>query len=466
MKLETTGPTDEGTYSQIVVSPDSVAELQAQDLSIIHAFFSSILEEILGEPVPAPPDSSSPEERFHLLRRAVAVLDLAISPVMLRNAFSAPAHKPAAEALLRYFVRKCSLREPDRDKADLVVTFLHRIWKPVSTDDGNVNTKDPVMFEKEIASILGMPAPPLLPEHEHLLREFALFRSEVYGFRHFDEVTDSGIVHRVRAMKECFGPAFYHPRALAAAAAYNDFFRECFDEQFRKAVAEIRQFAAGMLQDGAAPVAPGPRTAAIEDFDEVAEARILGREYGRAQEDFRKISHLRKTAGKQPSRPPRTLPEGGQNLQEETSINKMQEMVGVYLQAAGDKASFTVPLPFGSFRLTSAELAAFRGDYAREKSFRADFAAVITRAVGIRARMTAELLEYSANRSAAYRWKPHADSLTYLLRCGERLLQQSSALLPRIEQRGLSNKREVLDESLNALRLHMREVAQTLKEMA
>jgi len=220
-----------------------------------------------------------------------------------------------------------------------------------------------------------------------------------------------------------------------------------------------------VLRDRAGLVAPDPRSTAIK-FSEVEEAKVLGREYERAQEEFRKISHLRKTVDKQRLSPLRTASEGFQDRQEEDKIRKAQEMVCVYLQAAGDKASFTVPLPFGSFRLTSAELAAFRVDYSQEKSFRADFAAVVTRAVALRVRMTAELLEYSANRGGAYLWKPHADSLTWLLKCSEKLLQQSSALLPRIEQRGLLKKREELEESLEALRSHMREVARTLKEVS
>jgi hypothetical protein len=446
--------------------PDRAAERQPHDLAVIHAVFSSILEEIIGEPVPGPPAAPSLEERTSLLRRAVAVLDLAISPLMLRTALETPALKPAADALLRYFVHKRSLRDLDRDKADLVVTFLYRIWKPVPADHDDPNGDDSVMFEKQIVSVLGAPVPPLSLEHEHLLREFELFRSEVHGFRHFDEITDSGIVHRVRTMKECFGAAFYHPHVLAVAAAYNVFFRECFDERFRKAAAEIRQFAASVLRDSAGLVDPGPSRTAIKDFSEGEEAKILGREYGRAQEEFRKISYLRKSVGKQRLGPLRTSSEGAQDGQEEEKIRKMQEMVRVYLQAAGDRASFTVPLPFGSFRLTSAELTAFRRDYGHERSFRADFAGVVMRAVALRVRMTAELLEYSANRGAAYRWKPHADSLTYLLKCSEKLLQQSSALLSRIEQRGLSNKQEVLGESLEALRSHMREVARTLKEVS
>jgi len=450
---------------QTGLSPETAVEAgerQALDLAAIHTFFSSILEEIIGDLLPALPELPSLEARTSLLRRSVAVLDLAISPSMLREAMKTPALKPAAEALLRYFVHKCSLREPDRDKTDFVVTFLYRNWEPKAAD-GDANCDDAVGFEKEITSVLGGPVPPLSQEHEHLLREFELFRSEVYGFRRFNEITDSAIVHRVRAMKECFGAAFYHSRVLAAAARYNLFFRERFDQLFRKAAAEIRQFATTVLRDGGRVIGRDPTNVAVTNLSEAEEARILDREYGRAQEELRKISDLRKAVGTHQLRQPGRSPEGTQDPREEDQIRKVQEMIRVYLEAAGDKASFTVPLPFGSFRLTGAEVAVFRTDYAHEKSFRAEFAAVVTRVVALRARMTAELLEYCAHRSAAYRWKPHADSLTYLLKSGERLLQQSSALLAVIEERGLSNKREILQESLEALRLHMREGARVLE---
>ena len=447
-----------GMYPDSAAAP---AERQAHDLAAIHDLFSSILGEITGETLPAPPESLTSGAWISQVRRVVAVLDLAISPLMLRDALKNPAQRPTAVALLRYFVQKCCLRQPDRDKTDFVVTFLYRTWNP----DPDANGSDPVMFEKEIASVLGAPVPPLSEEHQHLLREFELFRSEVYGFRHFDEITDSGIVHRVRSMKECFGAAFYHPRVLAAAAAYNVFFRERFDDLFRKAAAEIRQFAASVLRESADTVGPRPRRAAVKDLSEAEEAKILDQEYRHAQEELREISYLRKVAGQQRSKPPRTAAGGLQDGQEEDKIRKMQEMVCVYLQAAGARPCFTVPLPFGSFRLTNAELAAFRAGYATEKSFRAEFAAVVMRAAALRARMTAELLEYSAQRGAAYRWKPHADSLTYLLRSAERLLQQSSTLLPRIEERGLSNKRQILEESLEVLRLHMQEVARALNQV-
>jgi hypothetical protein len=44
--------------------PDSAAERQAHDLAVIHAFFSSILEEIMGEPVPGPRIAGFPLDRI------------------------------------------------------------------------------------------------------------------------------------------------------------------------------------------------------------------------------------------------------------------------------------------------------------------------------------------------------------------------------------------------------------------
>lgn len=440
------------------------AERQAQDLASIHALFSSILEEILGEPIPELEKLLSLQTRTSLLRRSVAVMDLAISPLMLRDALRSPALKPAADALLRYFVRKCCLREADRDKTDFVVTYLYRTWNAAS-DNETMDCENAGAFETEIVEVLGTSAPPLSEEHQYLLREFELFRSETYGFRHFDDITDSGIVHRVRAMKQSFGAAFYHPSVLAAAATYNAFFRQCFDALFHKAATEIRKFAASMVREDADTFGRRIRKTVRRGLSEDEEAEILDREYGRAQEELREISGLRKVAGKQRPAPPRTSADNAPDWQEETKIRKLQEMICVYLQAAGNQPCFTVPLPFGSFRITEGELAAFRAGHIHEKSFRAEFAAVIMRVVALRGCMTAELVEYSANRCAAYRWKPHADSLSYLLKSSETSLRQSLDLFPRIEERGLSTKRAVLEQSLEALRLHMQEVARVLKEV-
>src|SRR5436853_456425 len=61
-----------------------------------------------------------------LMRRWLCLLDLAISPAMLRHAFTNEIDPEIAEAMLRYFVRKSSHSESDRDKTDIIVTFLYR----------------------------------------------------------------------------------------------------------------------------------------------------------------------------------------------------------------------------------------------------------------------------------------------------------------------------------------------------
>ena len=51
------------------------------------------------------------------------LLDMAISPAMLRRAFNDETDPEIAEAMLRYFVRKKDHAESDRDKTDIVSTF-------------------------------------------------------------------------------------------------------------------------------------------------------------------------------------------------------------------------------------------------------------------------------------------------------------------------------------------------------
>src|SRR5260370_29258391 len=60
------------------------------------------------------------------MRRWLRLLDMAISPGMMRRAFNEQTDPEIAEAMLRYFVRKREHLEADRDKTDIVATFLYR----------------------------------------------------------------------------------------------------------------------------------------------------------------------------------------------------------------------------------------------------------------------------------------------------------------------------------------------------
>src|ERR1700687_6469799 len=89
----------------------------------------------LGADVPVPAgrdeDSLRHSERdlpatLSRMYRWLHLLDMAITPAMLRQALTPETDSEVAEALLRYFVRR---REPsyiNRDKTDLGATFFFR----------------------------------------------------------------------------------------------------------------------------------------------------------------------------------------------------------------------------------------------------------------------------------------------------------------------------------------------------
>ena len=66
-------------------------------------------------------------------------------------------------------------------------------------------------------------------EHVTLLQEFEYLYQELEEFRHFDQIIDSGIVQRVRELKQSLGKSFYHPDSLANLAVWNDVFGRKFD---------------------------------------------------------------------------------------------------------------------------------------------------------------------------------------------------------------------------------------------
>src|SRR5438105_14915652 len=68
---------------------DPVRELL--DLIAVHGFYISVLKKTLGHEIPLPkeainPDKERAEQSIDILRRWLAVLDLAIAPIVVREA--------------------------------------------------------------------------------------------------------------------------------------------------------------------------------------------------------------------------------------------------------------------------------------------------------------------------------------------------------------------------------------------
>src|SRR5439155_14671010 len=84
--------------------------------------------------------------------------------------------------------------------------------------------------------------------HIQILRRFDPLEEQVLRFRDLNALLESGIIQTVRQLKQTLEDSFFHPGVLATIAPYNATFGSKFDELFRAATKEIKDFA-GELED-------------------------------------------------------------------------------------------------------------------------------------------------------------------------------------------------------------------------
>ena len=477
---------------------------QLLDMAAVHGFYIALLKDKLGFDIPVPHDIQGAvggrdkiQQSVDQLGRWLALLDMAIAPVMVRDGLKDSVRKETAEALLRYCYQKQSALDSDRDKADFVITFLFRQTGLSLRSADEWATEEPSRFEEEIYAIIGVEdAPPLPEQHRQLVREFPFIRQEVEDFRHFDKLMDSGIMQRVRDIKQRFGTSFYHPRVLATIAEYNVFIGDRFDELFRDAARSIKQFASSVQQAGGSIMAKVEGDVTVKQLADVQEETILEAEYGKAQEHLRNVSRFKKAvdsrtgtkplaavaSGPATSRPhPSTMApqpraaiihgggsaadigKGLDRTVEEGKLRTMLESIRNFVIAADPKAANIFPMRNGNLPLAQPEVEAFRAEFRGEKSFRGDFAQGIANAVALQARMIAELDEFRQRQHSAYLWKPHADSLAFLLQHANRLQEECGAILHVAEGRGLVDKVNGMTGTLQKLRTQCVNVAKALE---
>ena len=496
------------------------------DLLAVQAFYVSLIEAHLGHPVLAPaevkqePDS---QEQLSSLMRSLKLwldlLDMAITPPMVREALKRVPTPDTAHALLRYFEGKASLRTSDRDKTDCVVTHLFRkagAWQRPELDTPYYHlTQAASIFEKELRSALSETAFDPVPEaHLQHLREFEFFHQEMEEFRYFDQITDSAIVQRVRELKQSLEKSFYHPQVLATLAVWNDVFGRKFGELFHDATRQIKTFAENVKSEGGSILSRVEGDITVKHLSEIETQQILSAEYQDAQDQFRRVSKYKKAvdqrrggrkqaaapaasapapqAGGAPvSAPPSSRAEAAvaarssapsagpakpqadvlaiapsaavQNAVHEGKIHSTRETIKHHVRNADSKLANLVPIKRGNLTLSPAEAEAFRADYSGEKSFRADYANILMLLVCYHARMSIELDDYNQKSNSAYLWKPHADALRYLVNTLERLGMEADQIKKLALQRGLQDKVTAVDASLEKARKYARTVSQTLQ---
>jgi hypothetical protein len=437
-------------------------------LATVQGFYQKLLRDMLGGEVPVPDglgelalrhSEGDLPETLSRMYRWLHVLDMAITPAMLRQALTPDTDSEVAEALLRYFVRRREPSEINRDKTDLISTFLYRHprvagqWQQHGYGlDGSLPLSP---FEIALIEILADTDVPSLPdEHVQLLRNFDPLREEIARYRDFNALMDSGMVSRVRELKRWLDSSFYHPGVLATVAAHNAAFGARFDQLFTKALGEIKLFAQALDEMGGSILSTVDGVeVTVEHVAAIEQKEMLQADYGSALEKFRRVSRLKKELDRRPpirkslltpassgrrsssgaaaaAKPARTAaakaPVAAITFQppavtaqqisaEEGKLRRVEESIRVFVRVADPKFRQIVPMRFFNLTLSAAEADAYNADFLEEKSLRADIARVLIRLVSCLARISTELEELKRSQSMSSLWKLHADALVVLL---------------------------------------------------
>jgi hypothetical protein len=452
-------------------------------LATVQGFYEKLLQEpVAGEvPVPAGLEAISLQEgdgsvleTLSRMHRWLRVLDLAITPAMLRRAFTLDTDPEIAEAMLRYFARTKDGSDVHRDKTDLVTTFLYRHprvsgqWERRGFGlDGSLPLSP---FEIALLEILAdADVPSLTEEHVQVLRRFDQLQEEAKGFRDLSALLESGIIPRVRELKASLEGSFYHPGVLATIAPYNTAFSKKFDAVFHQAAAEIKSFADVVEEQGGSILGNVDGVdVTVEHVAALEEGALLRVDYGVALEKFKRVSKLKRTLDQRPPirRTPRlvspTAKSNGkprpssllrqrpvldvqalrsavtpqQISTEESKLLRVEESVRIFVRVADPKFRQIVPMRFFNLMLTPAEADAYCADYLEEKSLRAGVARVLLRLGAVVARMITELEELKRAENSESLWRLHADALIVLLEIARTVESNSARVISLAEQRG------------------------------
>ena len=479
-------------------------------LATVQGFYEKLLQDSVGGEVPVPAgleavslqDDSDVHHTLAAMYRWLRLLDLAITPAMLRRAFTPDTDPEIAEAMLRYFTRKKDSSDCNRDKTDMVATFLYRHprvpgqWERRGYGlDGSLPLSP---FEIAMIEILADgDVPSLSDERTQLLRQFDHLLEETEDFRDLNALLDSGIIPRVRELKALLDASFYHPGVLATIAPYNTAFGRKFDRAVPAGQRpKSRGFAEALAEQGGSILGNVDGTdVTVEHVAALKESELLRIDYGLALEKFRRVSKLRRTLEQHPpirrapkAAPPRipakaasstaklTVPARPvlnvpamraavtpqQISAEESKLCRVEESVRVFVRVADPKFRLVVPMRFFNLILTPAEADAYCADYLEEKSRRADAARALLRMVAVVARMTTELEELRRVESSPSLWKLHADALVTLLEIERSVRQPAERLMELTRQSGAIEDAEVMETSLEKLQDCTAQVLKTL----
>jgi hypothetical protein len=477
-------------------------------LATVQGFYQKLMRDSLGGDVPIPSgldevslrhSEGDLPETLSRMYRWLHLLDMAITPAMLRHALTPETDSEVAEALLRYFVRRREPSEINRDKTDLISTFLYRHprvqgqWQQQGYGlDGSLPLSP---FEIALIEILADTDVPSLPEeHVQLLRNFDPLREEIARYRDFNSLMDSGIVSRVRELKRWLDDSFYHPGVLATVAAHNAAFGARFDMLFAKALGEIKQFAQALDDMGGSILSTVDGVeVTVEHVAAIEQKEMLQADYGSALEKFRRVSKLKKELDRRPPiRKSLLAPSAGNAIPssggtgaaartaraaaaaakapvpaqafqppvitaqqisaEEGKMRRVEESIRVFVRVADPKYRQIVPMRFFNLALTAPEAEAYNASFLEEKNLRADVARSLIRLVSCIARVNTELEELKRSQSMSSLWKLHADALVVLLEIASSITEEAGSVAKLAESGDAAASAKAIQETIQKLR--------------
>jgi hypothetical protein len=474
-------------------------------LATVQGFYQKLMRDALGGEAPIPSgldeDALRHSERelpttLSRMYRWLHLLDMAITPAMVRQALTPDTDSEVAEALLRYFVRRREPSDVNRDKTDLIATFLYRHprvpgqWQQSGYGLDGALPLSP--FEIALIEILADTDVPSLPEeHVQLLRRFDPLREEAARFRDFNALMDSGIIGRVRELKQWLDSSFYHPGVLATVSAYNAAFGQKFDELFVKALTEIKNFGQALEEMGGTILTTVDGVeVTVDHVAAIEEKQLLQADYGGAFEKFRRVSKLKKELDRRPPIRRALLTPAGQKTRatggsaaapkaakvapakvpaatpvfqppavtaqqlsaEESKLRRVEESIRVFVRVADPKYRQVVPMRFFNLTLTVPEADAYGASFLEEKSLRADVARTLIRMISVSARISTELEELKRSQKMSSVWKLHADAVVVLLDMASTSTEEAGSVAKTAEQSGSAVAARAIHESVQKLR--------------
>lgn len=433
-------------------------------LATVQAFYQRLLTVQLGGELPAPaelaPDviSHSDDVRATLaqMQRWIHLLDMAITPAMLRMGVQSDLDPEVAEALLRFFARHRDDSAANRDKTDLVATFLFRHprvagqWEQRGYGlDGSIPLSP---FEIALLEILSESDVPVLSETDvQQLREFGPLLDQAHRFQDFSALMDSGIIQRVRQLKSALGESIYHPGVLATLAPYNAAFGDRFNELFAAAAHDIKDFASRLEELGGSILSNVDGVeVTVDHINALNQDDLLRVDYSAALDKFRRVSRLKRELERRPPiRRANPAPPFGHLVDgsgaaaapalaskyvpiavtpqalsvEEAKLRRVEESIRVFVRVADPQFRQIVPMRYFNLMLSPAEVEAYTADYLEQPGARADVARWLLRTVAVTARITTEMEELKRSRNSRSVWKLHADSLVVLVDLAKNLAE-------------------------------------------